>query len=359
MSDYLNYARDNQLEKFYKEIYSLLFSEEWNKLDEEVKQKMNMFSLSYDISQSFFNESSSEYDSKIKNILEEIRKEENLEKWWEKIKIYFRKIIVVLLKDFYNKLEERKWENDWKRMFQNIVWKNAIKYLDKYSKDSELNLDEDVKFVKEETNKTLFEVFNSNEFNHNSNDDIKKDLNSKWFYKDRWVEESFYKIIDKCEISNDECDDKENKFNLAYDLAKYKFRHNKRADWDRYFDHLLWVMNFYLDNEDNPTFEWAMVALLHDIIEDTDIDKNTLEYLFWETIAKWVENLSKTSVEYLLSEKLSSWIDLSDKENRILNSEIKFFADWKKSGFLNERWNISDEIVFKERKKKLTRLEKA
>ncbi len=79
----------------------------------------------------------------------------------------------------------------------------------------------------------------------------------------------------------------------AYNLMKQKFSEVIRDDWERYFEHLRAVTNIILDFIPEPNKEKVLIALLHDSIEDTNIDFHTLEILFWPKIAIAVVWLSK------------------------------------------------------------------
>lgn len=89
----------------------------------------------------------------------------------------------------------------------------------------------------------------------------------------------------------------------AYNLMKQKFSEVIRDDWERYFEHLRAVTNIILEFIPEPNKEKVLIALLHDSIEDTNIDFHTLDILFWSKIAIAVVWLSKKDWVLYVSEK--------------------------------------------------------
>lgn len=82
-------------------------------------------------------------------------------------------------------------------------------------------------------------------------------------------------------------------FNRAYFLSKAKFKHIFRDSWENYFEHLERTSLIILKEFPNPTFEKVILALLHDIYEDTSILDNTINLGFWENILENIKYLSK------------------------------------------------------------------
>lgn len=86
-----------------------------------------------------------------------------------------------------------------------------------------------------------------------------------------------------------------NKIKHAYALSKWKFQEILRNDGERFFNHLRnSAFNITRYNK-NASFDAFLVAILHDVIEDTDIDFRTLRFYFWEKIALAVYSISKDS----------------------------------------------------------------
>lgn len=86
-----------------------------------------------------------------------------------------------------------------------------------------------------------------------------------------------------------------NKIKHAYALSKWKFQEILRNDGERFFNHLRnSAFNITRYNK-NASFDAFLVAILHDVIEDTDVDFRTLRFYFWEKIALAVYSISKDS----------------------------------------------------------------
>lgn len=156
----------------------------------------------------------------------------------------------------------------------------------------------------------------------------------------RWVEylwseckERLFKNID---ISENEKESLLQKLNLAYELSKNEFNKKNRDNWERYFDHLKEVAFIVLREFKNPNLEKILIALLHDIIEDTDIDFYILKKLFGVKVAIWVLALSKEKI----------------KINNIFH-KFKINNSW----FLDENWNIKEEIKIKKKNNELNEKE--
>ena len=125
----------------------------------------------------------------------------------------------------------------------------------------------------------------------------------------KWVEKMIDNVCEKIywkEKNNLLFKDSVRKISSIYFLMKQKFSEVQRDDWERYFEHLRAVANIVLELE-NPNIEKVLIALLHDSIEDTNIDYHTLKILFWEKIALAVQALSKADEsEYEAAETLSA-----------------------------------------------------
>lgn len=164
-----------------------------------------------------------------------------------------------------------------------------------------------------------------------SNDNIE-------FSKKRWIEylwseaneKIFKNELDKWNISPEERDNILQALNASFWTNKYKFQYLNRNTWWRYFDHLVRVIRYVLSH--NPTVTEALMALNHDILEDTDFSFFTLKDLITPQpeVALWV---------YLISKK--PFIDfIDDEDDLILLEKIK------KTWILNNKWLLSDTFRF-------------
>lgn len=92
------------------------------------------------------------------------------------------------------------------------------------------------------------------------------------------------------------------KLNKAYTDAKELFRGEFRADGKRYLEHLKSVTDIILKELPHPSLEKVIVAMLHDLLEDTEVDFETLKKTFGEQIAIAVNLLTKKSIDYYMEE---------------------------------------------------------
>lgn len=105
-------------------------------------------------------------------------------------------------------------------------------------------------------------------------------------------------------------------FMSAYTLMKQAFdgieREAEAEDWkkERYFSHLIGVMEIILRELPNPNIRRIVISLLHDVVEDIpEYTMDILKAIYGEYIAKWVACLSKRDwKEYLTKEELK-WLD--------------------------------------------------
>ncbi len=323
------------VEFFYEDFFVALYGnpEELNEHRMiEVKNKMHIFSLAYGINRTQAPETFNKNQQKLKFYIEELKYWDDFTQSSEHEK--FNNILTILLKDVVVNLRKQGKEHIFKNIFWeyvNIIWENEFICLLSEETMYEKNL------VQENISDILWWDWYKNALDKNQY------LLDSWLSYRRWIEVYYEKIRDNCFTKEDKEDPDTvssimQMFNVAYNLNKLKFNENKRDSWERYFEHLLAVVDLYLGNESKPTFEWVMIAILHDVIEDSDIDKETLEVLFWKEIASWVDTLSKPSVEkYVLTE-----------------GEEEFFIKWIDSWFLNSSWEVSDDILRREKDLQLT-----
>ncbi len=341
--DVNNLSPARNIEGAYEEILLCVFggninrkSEKW----EEVKNKMQLFLLSYALWKNADWDNFECLKLGLKEKLDTLKQENS----WKNEEELFLEIITPLLEKTYAELKE----NNSLYILEEIIWTEETNSLhpDKEERECE-QLEESVIFSTiEKFRWNIKEVIESDEFKNARN---KKDfLKKKGISYKRGIELYYQRVKEKCfseeEKNNpDELAQKMQKFNIAYILCKYKFQDNKRSSGERYFDHLLSVVDLYLTHEKNPTFSGMMIAMLHDSVEDTDLSWKSLEYLFEEEIATGVCNLSKPSVR----EYVEEW-----------SKDEDFFEKWIELGFLNAKWLLSDKIKRKEHRWKLTNSEK-
>ncbi len=148
-----------------------------------------------------------------------------------------------------------------------------------------------------------------------------------------------YDVFFKGRVSDEEAEQGLLKLKFAYALGKWKFQEVYRNDWDRYLEHLRETALILLREKKGVSFDEILIALLHDIIEDTDMDFRSIKFLFWEKIALGVFLISKKSpLDYILKddkenyekkEKLEkSW--LLNGNNRIKTKYLKIYKQIQK-----------------------------
>lgn len=165
--------------------------------------------------------------------------------------------------------------------------------------------------------------------------------------------EVLYKLAKNCiywnsNFSEEKIEKSMQWFNWAYWLAKLKFQDIKRNTWWRYFDHLISVMQYVLTNSKNPTIKKTIIAICHDLIEDTDISFWTLKEIFWTHIALWVLLISKSPIRNYIS---SRWEKiLNDEEiGKIINSKI--IDNWRfiSKKYLEKKYNSPENVTEEEK----------
>lgn len=129
----------------------------------------------------------------------------------------------------------------------------------------------------------------------------------------------------------------EERIRLVYAFANFIHHHQTRKDGTKFFEHPLEVVKILFDKKLYTTFpseNEIIIALLHDIIEDTEVEHMILESLFGKEIADSVEALSKKHwTEYV--EDIPENI-LSKKEKKILKWIPKKL--WKKK---RKKWTLT------------------
>lgn len=135
--------------------------------------------------------------------------------------------------------------------------------------------------------------------------------------------------------------DEENKIRLVYAFADFIHHHQERKDGTKFFEHPKEVARILFEEELNfweITPKSIIVALLHDIIEDTDVEHYILEALFGKEIADSVQNVSKKHWSlYIwgipkihLCEAEKKEIRRVKRQEKNIPLESKFQKRWKK-----------------------------
>lgn len=99
---------------------------------------------------------------------------------------------------------------------------------------------------------------------------------------------NFYKSL-KSYISNQDI----KKIQKAYSLAFYAHEGQKRQDGSKYITHPIAVANILLDLKMDT--DSICAALMHDVLEDCDVNKKNLIKLFGDDVAEIIDGVSKLS----------------------------------------------------------------
>ncbi len=100
-------------------------------------------------------------------------------------------------------------------------------------------------------------------------------------------------IISELSLSKGESNYIKDKFNYAFEISRIKFSWNKRLSWEDYFEHLKKTCYLILNYFPNPNIDKVIIALLHDIKEDTNIECSTIRSIFWDYISDSIDVLTK------------------------------------------------------------------
>ncbi len=147
-----------------------------------------------------------------------------------------------------------------------------------------------------------------------------------------------YDIFFKGRVSDEKAEQELLKLKFAYALWKWKFQEVYRNGGDRYLEHLRETSLILLREKKDVSFDEIIIALLHDIIEDTDMDFRSIKFLFWEKISLAVSLISKKSpLEYIpeddeenyekKEELQKSW--LLNGNNKIKTKYLKIYKQIK------------------------------
>ena len=80
------------------------------------------------------------------------------------------------------------------------------------------------------------------------------------------------------------------KIQKAYTLAFYAHEGQLRRDGSKYITHPVAVSSILLDLKMDP--DSICAALMHDVLEDCDVNKNNLKKLFGDSVAEIVDGVS-------------------------------------------------------------------
>lgn len=123
----------------------------------------------------------------------------------------------------------------------------------------------------------------------------------------------------------------------ALELAKQKHKGQFRKDGKEYITHPIAIASRF------PKMEYKIVAILHDVIEDTDMTIEELRELFSDEICDAIESISKTKYESYLNyilrvkdNKIATAVKLEDLKHNL--SDI-----W--SGNLKEKYIMAQYIL--------------
>jgi len=107
------------------------------------------------------------------------------------------------------------------------------------------------------------------------------------------------------------------KIQKAYTLAFYAHEGQLRRDGSKYITHPLAVSNILLDLKMDP--DSICAALMHDVLEDCDVNKNNLKKLFGDSVAEIVDGVSKLGK-----------LDITSKNDRDANNLQKMMLAMSK-----------------------------
>ena len=104
-------------------------------------------------------------------------------------------------------------------------------------------------------------------------------------------------------MSSREVTDKISIIKKAYNDAKELFRGTFRRDGKRYFEHLRSVTDIILKELPAPSVKKIIVAMLHDMMEDTELDFDTIKKTFGEDIAMAVNLVTKKPIDHYIDDE--------------------------------------------------------
>ena len=138
------------------------------------------------------------------------------------------------------------------------------------------------------------------------------------------------------------------KIRMAYLLAEKKFKHKNRDSWEPYFEHLVRTAKIIINEFKKIDTDRIILALIHDIKEDTNIYDDTIEYMFWKNMLKRLKSISKND------EKLKQKTYEERKQKyfeRLLKYEDRVVIDVKLADRIDNlrtmKWVFSKDKILK------------
>lgn len=116
------------------------------------------------------------------------------------------------------------------------------------------------------------------------------------------------------------------KIKLVYSFADLLHHDERRKDGTHYFEHPKDVVRI-LQQISNPTPKQIIIALLHDLIENTAVEYNLIKHLFGKDIADGVEQISKKCWTLYIKDIPQEELD---------EDEIQQIENLKKSNIVHE-----------------------
>ncbi len=199
---------------------------------------------------------------------------------------------------------------------------------------------EKIEFANFEIKKNFMRSLNRSREIHRQN------LRSMERFYDEIVRELFYKKT-KLTKADEELKTKMYYFEQAYSLMKLVFKDEKRDSWERYFEHLKWVMEILLREMDKPNLNKIIIALLHDVQEDLPEYADVVRKLYGDYIADWVNALSKKPREQYITEqeKEVCWKYIEMKKELMSDVAKKITNKYQEKEFMNTKKIKEKELV--------------
>jgi len=151
--------------------------------------------------------------------------------------------------------------------------------------------------------------------------------------------------------------------NVAYAQIKEHFPYtDRRITRERYLEHLVRTAYNLLEKTPNPNRLSVLIALLHDIIENTDVTYQDIIWFFrdkklWKKVALGVLLLSKKSIKDFITDK--------ESRNWKLYQEIERFSKAKERSWgyemrmINWKWFLVKDFKLRAKKRELSKKEES
>lgn len=181
------------------------------------------------------------------------------------------------------------------------------------------------------------------EFNEIRNWSIERQVESFWKQMRKHIFEGGW-------LSEERIEKSLQAFTTAYELAKYKFQDIERNLGGRYFDHWVRVMQYVIQSTKEPSIRKVLMAILHDILEDTNKTFWWLKEDYWVEVALGTLLISKRPIKDFLS--WEAYIPLQQEQEQILISSEIVNIKWNflSSSYLQKRFLTSENITQEEKK---------